>query len=62
MLLVILNGYIFTEIPVNYKKRVGTSSVTGSLPRAILLGIEMTVMILRYRVLSWVGVLPKKES
>ena len=62
MLLVILNGYIFTEIPVNYKKRVGTSSVTGSLPRAILLGIEMTLMILKYRVLSWVGVLPKKES
>ncbi|HIA46932.1 MAG TPA: glycosyltransferase family 2 protein [Candidatus Hydrogenedentes bacterium] len=62
MLLVILNGYIFTEIPVNYKKRVGTSSVTGSLPRAILLGIEMTLMILKYRVLSWVGVLPRKES
>ena len=60
MLLVILNGYIFTEIPVNYKKRVGTSSVTGSLPRAVMLGIEMALMILKYRVLSWVGVLPKK--
>lgn len=62
MLLTILNGYVFTEIPVNYKQRVGVSSVTGSLPRAVLLGIEMALMIVRYRILSWVGVLPKRPK
>lgn len=61
MLLTILNHHRFTEIPVNYKKRVGESSVTGSLPRAVLLGIEMALMIIKYRILSWVGVLPKKS-
>lgn len=62
MLLTILNGYIFTEIPVNYKQRVGKSSVTGSLPRAVLLGIEMALMIVKYRILSWIGVLPKRPE
>ena len=60
MLLTILNKIPFVEIAVNYKKRVGTSSVTGNLFRAALLGLEMIAMILRYRVLSWLGVLPKK--
>ena len=60
MLLTILNGHPFIEIPVNYKKRVGTSSVTGNLFKAALLGIRMTLMILHYRVLSWAGVLPRK--
>ena len=45
---------------MNYKKRVGVSSVTGSLPRAVLLGIEMALMIIRYRILSWAGVMPRK--
>ena len=62
MLLAILNGFTFTEIPVNYKIRVGVSSVTGSFPRSVALGIEMTWMILSYRVLSWFGVLPRKTS
>ena len=62
MMLTIMNGYKFTEIPVNYKKRVGTSSVTGSLPRAVLLGIEMALMIIKYRILSWIGILPKTTS
>ncbi|NIA16043.1 MAG: glycosyltransferase [Nitrospiraceae bacterium] len=60
MLLTILNKIPFVEIAVNYRKRVGVSSVTGNLFRAALLGIEMIAMILRYRVLSWLGVLPKK--
>lgn len=58
MLLVIINGIPFIEIPVNYKKRVGQSSVTGSKFTAALLGIEMAAMVLRYRVLSWLGRLP----
>ena len=55
MLLVILNGIPFIEIPVNYGRRVGTSSVTGNKFRAVLLGLEMIGMILRYRLLSWFG-------
>ena len=62
MLLVFMNGFKFTEIPVNYKRRVGVSSVTGSLPKAVFLGMEMAWMVLRYRVLSWMGVLPKKTD
>jgi glycosyltransferase involved in cell wall biosynthesis len=61
MMLVIVNGFRFTEIPVNYRARVGVSSVTGNLPRAVLLGVEMVVMILRYRVLSWLGQMPRKS-
>lgn len=62
MLLTIINGFKFTEIPVNYKSRVGVSSVTGNIFRAILLGMEMTAMILRYRLLFWFGALPKKPK
>lgn len=60
MLLVILNKIPFVEIAVNYRTRVGTSSVTGNKVRAVFLGIEMALMIVRYRVLSWLGVLPRK--
>ncbi len=59
MLLVILNGFPFVEIPVNYRKRVGESSVTGSLFRAFTLGCQMILLILRYRLGSWLGILPR---
>lgn len=70
MLLTILNGIPFVEIAVNYRKRVGESSVTGNKFRAALLGSKMIVMVLRYRLLSWCGwrppasndTLPKKEE
>ena len=54
-LLVILNDIPFIEIPVNYRKRVGESSVTGNKFKAAWLGTKMIVMILRYRLLSWFG-------
>ena len=60
MMLIIINKFQFVEIPVNYRKRVGESSVTGSTFKAFFLGCEMILMILKYRVLSWAGVLPKK--
>ena len=53
LLLTVTNGFQFCEIPVNYKKRVGTSSVTGNLFRAVLLGFEMVGLILRYRFRTW---------
>lgn len=62
MLLVILNGFPFVEIPINYRKRVGQSSVTGSLFRAFTLGCQMILMILQYRVGSWLGLLPRKSA
>ena len=45
----------FMEIPVTYNKRVGVSSVTGSLWKAILLGFQMIAMVWRYRIESWLG-------
>jgi glycosyltransferase involved in cell wall biosynthesis len=62
MLLTILNRIPFVEIAVNYRKRVGKSAVTGSKVRAVFLGFEMIAMILRYRVLSWLGYLPKPRD
>jgi glycosyltransferase involved in cell wall biosynthesis len=56
MLLTILNGYPFIEIAVNYKTRVGMSSVTGNKVRAFFLGLEMIAMILKTRVLTWLGI------
>jgi hypothetical protein len=39
----------FVEIAVNYRSRVGESSVTGSFWKALLLGIQMIVLVLGYR-------------
>lgn len=61
LLLTILNGIPFIEIPVNYRKRVGESSVTGSKRKAFFLGLAMIGMILRYRVKSWFGWRPPKH-
>ena len=51
-LLIILNKIKFIEIPVNYRPRVGISSVTGSKIRAVQLGITMLYTIFRYRISS----------
>ena len=39
----------FVEIPVNYRARVGDSSVTGDLWKAFRLGIRMIVLVFEYR-------------
>jgi glycosyltransferase involved in cell wall biosynthesis len=39
----------FVEIPVNYRTRVGESSVTGDLWKAFRLGIRMIGLVLGYR-------------
>ena len=49
MLLVITSGARVVEVPVNYLPRVGESSVTGDLRKAIKLGIQMTGYILLFR-------------
>jgi glycosyltransferase involved in cell wall biosynthesis len=53
MVISILKNKRMIQVPVNYTKRVGTSSVTGSLPVAVHLGLQMIGLILRYRLMSW---------
>lgn len=52
MTLSILEGQKMIQIPVNYTKRVGTSSVTGNKVVAFKLGVRMIRLILGYRVRS----------
>ncbi len=46
---VVAHGIPFVEIPVNYRTRVGESSVTGDLWKAFRLGMRMIVLVLEYR-------------
>ncbi len=49
MLRVILAGDRFVEVPVNYLPRVGISSVTGDPWKAILVGLRMISLVLRFK-------------
>ena len=49
MILCIKNKIKSVEIPVNYRQRIGESKITGSLKRAIKLGIVMIILILKHR-------------
>lgn len=51
MVLVIKNKIPFIQIPVNYHKRVGQSSVTGNKIKAIILAWQMLCMVVKLRVL-----------
>lgn len=53
MVLSILMKMRMIQIPVNYTKRVGTSSVTGNKLVALRLGLRMIALILDYRWRSW---------
>ncbi len=46
---VIAHEIPFIEIPVNYRRRVGESSVTGDLWKAFRLGTRMITLVLSYR-------------
>lgn len=46
---VIAHRIPFVEIPINYRERVGVSSVTGSLWKAFWLGWRMVGLVLAYR-------------
>ncbi|MDX1571478.1 MAG: glycosyltransferase family 2 protein [Xanthomonadales bacterium] len=52
MVLSILKKMRVIQIPVNYTKRVGQSSVTGNPIKAFILGIQMILLVLRYRIVS----------
>jgi len=49
MLLTILSGARFVEVPVNYLPRVGSSSVTGNRLAAVVVGLRMIELVLRTR-------------
>ena len=53
MLLSLLHGLRVIQIPLNYLPRVGVSSVTGDVRKAILLGLWMIELVLRYRLRAW---------
>jgi len=48
-LLVMKHKVPFMEIPVNYRKRVGVSSVTGHFHRTVALALRMIWLIWRCR-------------
>jgi glycosyltransferase involved in cell wall biosynthesis len=52
MILTILNGFSFVEIPVSYYKRVGISSVTGSKRKTVILCFKMLHIIVSYFIVS----------
>lgn len=52
MLTIITSGARVVEVPVNYLPRVGVSSVTGDLMKAVKLGLQMIVFISRFRLRS----------
>ncbi|MBI4243141.1 MAG: glycosyltransferase family 2 protein [Planctomycetes bacterium] len=47
------NGVNFVEIPLNYKGRRGTSKITGTLKGTIKTGMNMILLILKYRIKYW---------
>ncbi len=53
MVRTILSGARYVEIPVNYLPRVGTSSVTGDMGKAIVLGLQMIALILQMRLATF---------
>jgi glycosyltransferase involved in cell wall biosynthesis len=53
MLLSLLHGLRVIQVPVNYLPRIGVSSVTGDVRKAIVLGLSMIGLVLRYRLRAW---------
>jgi glycosyltransferase involved in cell wall biosynthesis len=49
MLVIIRQKVTFIEVPLNYRKRVGESTVTGSTWKAFVLGVQMLGLIINYK-------------
>ena len=45
-------GARLIEVPVNYRRRVGESKITGSMKTATRVGARMLGLIVRYRLLG----------
>lgn len=50
------------QIPVNYRERVGESSVTGSRMKAAVLGMSMIRLCLSHRLATWTGRQPVAQA
>jgi glycosyltransferase involved in cell wall biosynthesis len=61
MMLCIWSQASVMEIPLNYKQRVGESSVTGNRWVAYWLGMHMIWLITRFRLRTWIGLGPKMQ-
>ena len=53
MLLSLLHGLRVIQVPVNYLPRIGVSSVTGDVRKAVVVGVSMIGLVLRYRLRAW---------
>jgi glycosyltransferase involved in cell wall biosynthesis len=53
MLLTIVCGFDFVQIPVTYRSRVGESSVTGDFNKAFALGMQMIFYVLWSWIIFW---------
>lgn len=42
-----------TEIPVPYRKRIGTSKISGTISGSVKAGVKILYMIAKYGILSW---------
>ncbi|MGH2690862.1 MAG: glycosyltransferase family 2 protein [Actinomycetota bacterium] len=49
MVLSFLHGLRTIQVPVNYRRRVGESSVTGNRIEAVKVGLQMLALVTRYR-------------
>lgn len=52
VILTALSGKSILEIPISYKKRIGTSKITGSIKRAVLVGLRMVGLVVKYRLIG----------
>lgn len=52
VILAILSGLKVVEIPVNYRSRVGMSKITGSFVKTLKTGMNMILLIIKYRITS----------
>jgi len=57
-----LMGKCIIEVPVNYRARQGISKITGSFKTTVKVGLRMIELILRYRLLTWLGWGPRFDS
>jgi len=55
VILALLNKISLIEIPVNYRKRVGVSKITGSFKKAVATGMNMIFLIIKYRITNILG-------
>jgi glycosyltransferase involved in cell wall biosynthesis len=49
MIVLMRTGMRCVEVPVHYRSRLGQSKITGSLGRALALGLRMIALVIRYR-------------